>query len=42
VVAASRKESARGIVDEIFHAVTEFRDSAPQADDMTAVAIKIQ
>jgi len=42
VVAASRRESARGIVDAIFHAVTEFRGSAPQADDMTAVAIKIQ
>src|SRR5262245_56842900 len=42
VVAASRKESARGIVDEIFHAVTAFRGLAPQADDMTAVAIKIK
>jgi sigma-B regulation protein RsbU (phosphoserine phosphatase) len=42
VVAASRTESARGIVDAIFHAVTEFRGSQPQADDMTAVAIKIQ
>jgi sigma-B regulation protein RsbU (phosphoserine phosphatase) len=42
VVAASRKESARGIVDEIFHAVTSFRGLAPQADDMTAVAIKIR
>jgi phosphoserine phosphatase RsbU/P len=42
VIAASRKESARGIVDEIFHAVTEFRGTEPQADDMTAVAIKIQ
>jgi phosphoserine phosphatase RsbU/P len=42
VVAASRKESARGIVDAIFHAVTEFRGTEPQADDMTAVAIKIQ
>jgi sigma-B regulation protein RsbU (phosphoserine phosphatase) len=42
VVAASRKESARGIVDEIFHAVTSFRGLAPQADDMTAVAIKIK
>ena len=42
VVAASRRESARGIVDAIFHAVTEFRGSAAQADDMTAVAIKIQ
>jgi sigma-B regulation protein RsbU (phosphoserine phosphatase) len=41
VIAASRKESARGIVDEIFHAVTEFRSTEPQADDMTAVAIKI-
>jgi sigma-B regulation protein RsbU (phosphoserine phosphatase) len=42
VVAASRKESARGIVEAIFHAVTEFRGTEPQADDMTAVAIKIQ
>jgi sigma-B regulation protein RsbU (phosphoserine phosphatase) len=42
VVAASRTESARGIVDAIFHAVTEFRGTQPQADDMTAVAIKIQ
>jgi serine phosphatase RsbU (regulator of sigma subunit) len=42
VVAASRTESARGIVDAIFHAVTEFRGTEPQADDMTAVAIKIQ
>src|SRR5687767_14566461 len=41
VIAASRKESARGIVDAIFHAVTEFRATEPQADDMTAVAIKI-
>ena len=41
VVAASRRESARGIVDEIFHAVTEFRGTEPQGDDMTAVAIKI-
>jgi sigma-B regulation protein RsbU (phosphoserine phosphatase) len=41
VVAASRKKSAREIVDEIFHAVTEFRGAEPQADDMTAVAIKI-
>jgi phosphoserine phosphatase RsbU/P len=42
VVAASRKESARGIVDAIFHAVSSFRDHEPQTDDMTAVAIKIQ
>jgi sigma-B regulation protein RsbU (phosphoserine phosphatase) len=41
VIAASRQESARGIVDEIFHAVTSFRGPEPQADDMTAVAIKI-
>jgi sigma-B regulation protein RsbU (phosphoserine phosphatase) len=41
VIAASRRESARGIVDAIFHAVTEFRGAEPQADDMTAVAIKI-
>jgi sigma-B regulation protein RsbU (phosphoserine phosphatase) len=41
VVAASRKESARRIVDAIFHAVTDFRGAQPQADDMTAVAIKI-
>jgi sigma-B regulation protein RsbU (phosphoserine phosphatase) len=41
VVAASRKESARRIVDAIFHAVTDFRGAEPQADDMTAVAIKI-
>ena len=42
VIAASRNESAREIVDAIFHAVTEFRGTEPQADDMTAVAIKIQ
>ena len=41
VVAASRKESARGIVDAIFHEVTAFRGTEPQFDDMTAVAIKI-
>jgi len=41
VIAAERKESARGIVDAIFHAVTSFRGTEPQSDDMTAVAIKI-
>ena len=41
VVSASRNESARGIVDAIFHEVTVFRGTEPQADDMTAVAIKI-
>jgi sigma-B regulation protein RsbU (phosphoserine phosphatase) len=42
IVAASRQESARGIVDAIFQAVTEFRDGQPPTDDMTAVAIKIE
>jgi phosphoserine phosphatase RsbU/P len=41
VIAASRQQSARGIVDSIFNAVTTFRGAAAQADDMTAVAIKI-
>jgi phosphoserine phosphatase RsbU/P len=41
VIAASRQQSARGIVDAIFNAVTTFRGAAGQADDMTAVAIKI-
>ena len=41
VIAAERKESARGIVDAIFRAVTSFRGTEPQTDDMTAVAIKI-
>jgi len=42
VIAASRRESARVIVDAIFHEVTSFRGTEPQADDMTAVAIKIK
>jgi sigma-B regulation protein RsbU (phosphoserine phosphatase) len=33
--------SARAIVDAIFEAVTVFRGSSPQLDDMTAVAVKI-
>jgi sigma-B regulation protein RsbU (phosphoserine phosphatase) len=41
VISASRRESARGIVDAIFHEVTSFRGTEPQADDMTAVAVKI-
>jgi serine phosphatase RsbU (regulator of sigma subunit) len=36
-----RKRSAREIVDAIFDAVITFRETAPQADDMTAVAVKI-
>jgi sigma-B regulation protein RsbU (phosphoserine phosphatase) len=32
---------ARAIVDAIYEAVTAFRGSAPQADDMTAVAVRI-
>src|SRR2546421_1951855 len=36
-----RKGSAREIVDAIFDAVITFRGTAPQADDMTAVAVKI-
>jgi phosphoserine phosphatase RsbU/P len=42
VIAAAQKDAARGIVDAIFHAVTDFRGTEPQADDMTAVAIKIR
>jgi sigma-B regulation protein RsbU (phosphoserine phosphatase) len=41
VIDAARDLSARGIVDAIFHAVSSFRGTAPQTDDMTAVAIKI-
>jgi serine phosphatase RsbU (regulator of sigma subunit) len=41
VISASREEPARGIVDAIFHEVTSFRGTEPQADDMTAVAVKI-
>ena len=33
--------SARGIVDAIYDAVTSFRGTAPQTDDMTAVAVKL-
>lgn len=41
VVSRHRHESAREIVDAIYDAVTAFRGSAPQGDDMTAVAVKI-
>jgi serine phosphatase RsbU (regulator of sigma subunit) len=41
VVGRERHKSARAIVDAIFEAATEFRGSRPQADDMTAVAVKI-
>jgi sigma-B regulation protein RsbU (phosphoserine phosphatase) len=41
VVDRHRSESARSIVDAIYDAVTSFRGSAPQGDDMTAVAVKI-
>ena len=41
VVEKHQREPARLIVDAIFQAVTTFRDSAAQLDDMTAVAVKI-
>ena len=41
VVEQHQREPARLIVDAIFEAVTSFRDSAAQLDDMTAVAVKI-
>ena len=41
VVQEHRKSTAREIVDAIFDAVILFRGTAPQADDMTAVAVKI-
>ena len=41
VVGENRKGTAREIVDAIFDAVITFRGTAPQADDMTAVAVKI-
>ncbi len=41
IVRANRTQTARGIVDEIFDAVIAFRGTAPQNDDMTAVAVKI-
>jgi sigma-B regulation protein RsbU (phosphoserine phosphatase) len=41
VIEAHRTLSPQAIVDAIFDAVTEFRGAVPQADDMTAVVVKI-
>ncbi len=41
IVKGNRHGTARDIVDAIFEAVIAFRGSAPQNDDMTAVAVKI-
>jgi sigma-B regulation protein RsbU (phosphoserine phosphatase) len=41
VVERNQHQAARAIVDAIFDAVTTFRDTAAQLDDMTAVAVKI-
>jgi sigma-B regulation protein RsbU (phosphoserine phosphatase) len=41
VVRNHREATAREIVDAIFDAVILFRGTAPQSDDMTAVAVKI-
>jgi serine phosphatase RsbU (regulator of sigma subunit) len=41
LVSRHHMDSARDIVDAIFDAVTAFRGSAPQDDDMTAVAVTI-
>jgi sigma-B regulation protein RsbU (phosphoserine phosphatase) len=41
VVRDHRKATAREIVDAIFDSVILFRGTAPQGDDMTAVAVKI-
>jgi serine phosphatase RsbU (regulator of sigma subunit) len=41
VVREHRKSTAREIVDAIFDSVILFRGTAPQTDDMTAVAVKI-
>jgi sigma-B regulation protein RsbU (phosphoserine phosphatase) len=41
IVGKVRNDPARAIVDAIFDAVTTFRDSAAQLDDMTAVAVKL-
>lgn len=42
VVRRVRHEAARGIVDAIFAEVGAFRGAAPQADDMTAVALRVK
>jgi phosphoserine phosphatase RsbU/P len=41
VVSENRQATAREIVDAIFDSVILFRGTAPQSDDMTAVAVKI-
>jgi phosphoserine phosphatase RsbU/P len=41
IVRQNRKSTAREIVDAIFDSVILFRETAPQFDDMTAVAVKI-
>jgi sigma-B regulation protein RsbU (phosphoserine phosphatase) len=41
VVEKNQREPARVIVDKIFDAVTTFRETAAQFDDMTAVAVTI-
>jgi sigma-B regulation protein RsbU (phosphoserine phosphatase) len=41
VVGENRTRSPREIVDAIFAAVADFRGDAPQADDMTALAVRI-
>jgi sigma-B regulation protein RsbU (phosphoserine phosphatase) len=41
VVARHRNDPARVIVDAMFDAVLEFRGSAPQADDMTVVVVRV-
>jgi sigma-B regulation protein RsbU (phosphoserine phosphatase) len=41
VISRHRHQPARAIVDSIFAAVSGFRGGEPQADDMTAVAVKI-
>jgi sigma-B regulation protein RsbU (phosphoserine phosphatase) len=41
VVNQNRKGTAREIVDAIFEAVITLRGTAPQVDDMTAVAVRI-
>ena len=41
IVSAHRLASARDIVEALFEEVARFRGHAPQADDMTAVAVKI-
>ena len=41
IVSRTRTQSARAIVDAIFAEATSFRGARRQADDMTAVAVKI-